>query len=346
MKRLILHLGHPKTASTYLQSVMHLNEEAFLQRGFWIPSSFEAFGSYNFRSLAAGGHIFSGNLQAVFDAAVNHDSERLGRMMDYALQTNEENVILSSELLFYYNWVVQEIVQRANDQNYRVDIVVYLVRQDKAVVTGYQQSIRNHGTYGSVVEFLKQHRHQSLFEYASVIDSYKIVTPNRVIVRTFEPNFLQGGNICADFLNLLQCPIDLAALNYPRDDLNARLPLEWCELLRAYNAAGDIPRMERLRAATPSLNSSDRHRVECYYFLHDVRDYVLTHYMAGNQNLIANYLADRPIAERQYWTDLAPARTGIQIDPERLAACLRYLNEKPAERPHAATPLRLVHSAL
>ena len=113
MKRLILHLGHPKTATTFLQSLMHLNEEAFRKQGFWIPSDFAAFGSYDFHSLAADGHIFSGNLQAIFEAATIQDDERLGRMMDYALHSDAANVILSSELLFYYNWVVQEIVQRA-----------------------------------------------------------------------------------------------------------------------------------------------------------------------------------------------------------------------------------------
>ncbi len=184
MKRLILHLGHAKTATTYLQSVLHLNEEAFLKRGFWIPSNFEAFGSYNFQHLAATGQIFSGNLQSVFEAAINHDSEQVGQMMDYALQTKEENVVLSSELLFYYNWVVQEIVQRANAQNFRVDVVVYLARQDRAVIAGYQQSIRNHGAQGSVVQFLEEQRAQALFEYAAVIDSYAITSPNRVIVRT------------------------------------------------------------------------------------------------------------------------------------------------------------------
>ena len=344
MKRLILHLGHPKTASTYLQSVMHLNEEAFLKRGFWIPSDFEAFGSYNFQSLAATGQIFSGNLQSLFEAAMNHDSEQVGRLMDYALRTDEENVILSSELLFYYNWVVQEIVQRANDHNFRVEILVYLARQDRAVVTGYQQSVRNHGAHGSVVHFLEEHRKQLLFEYAAVIDSYGITSPNRVIVRTFDPKFLQNGKICADFLNLLQCPIDPASLHYPSRDLNTRLPLEWCEMLRACNAADDTARMEWLRCATPALDPSSRQRSDAYYFREDVRDYVLTHYMADNRDLIATYLHDRPLAERQYWTNMAPARGGVLLDPRSLADCLAYLHKMPAARASFTEPLRLVHS--
>lgn len=344
MKRLILHLGHAKTATTYLQSVLHLNEEAFLKRGFWIPSNFEAFGSYNFQQLAATGQIFSGNLQSVFEAAINRDSEQVGRMMDYALRTNEENVVLSSELLFYYNWVVQEIVQRANDQNFRVDVVVYLARQDRAVIAGYQQSVRNHGAHDSVVRFLDEQRAQALFEYAPVIGSYGIAPPNRVIVRTFERQFLQDGNICADFLNLLQCPMDPAALRYPLGDLNTRLPLEWCEMLRACNATGDTARVEWLRAANRPLDQSGRERVEAYYFHQDVRDYVLTHYMAGNRDLIANHLQDRPAAERQYWTRLDPARTGVQLDPRSLADCLAYLDGMPAARAGLTEPLRLVHN--
>ena len=326
MKRLILHLGHAKTATTFLQSVMHLNEEAFRERGFWIPSDFSAFGSYDFHSLAAGGHVFSGNLQAMFEAAAAQDSGRLGRMMDYALQTDEETVILSSELLFYYNWVVQEIVPRANDQNFRVEILVYLARQDKAVVAGYLQSVRNHGTHGSVVEYLEEHRRELLYEYAAVIDSYRIASPNRVIVRTFEPAFLQNGCICVDFLNVLQCPIDPATLQFPRNDLNARLPLEWSEILRFCNLAADPRRIERLRDAGPQPSPADRQRTEAYYFREEVRDYALTRYLQGNRDLIAKHMRGRSAAERQYWMDLAPVSASVRLDPERLADCLAYLD--------------------
>ncbi len=72
-----------------------MNESAFLERGFWVPSDFETFGSYNFRSLATERHVFSGNLQAVFEAALSHDGERFDRMMEYALQTEAQTVFLS-----------------------------------------------------------------------------------------------------------------------------------------------------------------------------------------------------------------------------------------------------------
>ena len=325
MKRLILHLGHPKTATTFLQSVMHLNEEAFCRQGFWIPSDFAAFGSYDFHSLAADGHIFSGNLQAMFEAATIQDSDRLGRMMDYALHSNATNVILSSELLFYYNWVVQEIVQRANQQDFQVEILVYLARQDKAVVTGYLQSIRNHGTHGSVVQYLEEHRKELLFDYAAVIDSYGVVLPNRVTVRTFDPAFLHDGSICSDFLNFLQCSINPTELCYPRSDLNTRLPLEWCEVLRACNSTADIQRIERLRGAAPKLDDADRQRTEAYYYREDVRDYALAHYMAGNRELVSNYLLGRSEAEKRYWLELPPVETNVQLNSRRLDDCMRHL---------------------
>ncbi len=129
---------------------------------------------------------------------------------------------------------------------------------------------------GTGVLFLEEHRKQFLFEYAAVINSCEVAAPNRVIVRTFDLKFLQDGNICSDFLNILQCPMDPVELRYPENDLNVRPPLEWSEILRACNAAGNTTRAARLMAANPVLAPGGRQRTEAYYYHADVRDYVLT----------------------------------------------------------------------
>ena len=102
MGRCILHVGHPKTGSTYLQTVLHLNEEALQQAGFWIPSDFRQFDWYHCGGLAERGANFSGNMQAVFEASEARQPERVDALLHHILYSGAENLILSSELLFYY----------------------------------------------------------------------------------------------------------------------------------------------------------------------------------------------------------------------------------------------------
>ena len=165
MGRCILHVGHPKTGSTYLQTVLHLNEEILQQAGFWVPSDFRQFDSYHCRDLAEHGQIFSGNMQAVFEAYEAEQPERVNALLHHILHSGAENLILSSELLFYYNYVVWDIARRAASAGYQVLVIAYLTRQDRAAVGDYLQNVRNHGYHGGVLAFLESKRREKHLQY-------------------------------------------------------------------------------------------------------------------------------------------------------------------------------------
>jgi hypothetical protein len=326
MGRCILHVGHPKTGSTYLQTVLHLNEDSMQEAGFWVPSDFRQFDHYHCRDLAERGHTFSGNMQAVFEAYEAQQPERVNTLLHYILHSGAENLILSSELLFYYNFVVWDIARRAAAAGYQVLVIAYLARQDRAAIGDYLQNIRNHGYHGDVLGFLDCKQREKHLQYARVLKSYNLGESGRTVVRTFDPEFLIGGDLLSDFFAVSRCPLKVSELRQPERSVNAGLPLEWCEVLRGLNASGDRAAAS-IRDASPSFGAKERARIMDHYFRNDVRDYVLREYIGDNHDLIETYLQDRSELEQVHWLRVPPVGPGIELDADQMATCLALLRE-------------------
>jgi hypothetical protein len=331
MGRCILHVGHPKTGSTYLQTVLHLNEEALQQAGFWIPSDFRQFDSYHCGDLAERGANFSGNMQPVFEAFEARQPERVDALLHYILYSGAKNLILSSELLFYYNFVVWDIARRAAMAGYQVLVIAYLARQDRAAISDYVQNVRNHGFHGTVLAFLDSKRHENHLQYAKVLKSYNLGVAGRAVVRTFDRQFLLGGDLLSDFLAVSRCPLKVSDLRLPEGSLYTGLPLEWCEVLRGLNV-NDDPAVAAIRDANPPFGSAERARLMEHYFRDDVRDFVQSEYVSGNHDLIEAYLADRSEPEKAYWLRSAPAGRDVELDANQMAACLALLQKAYTEQ--------------
>jgi hypothetical protein len=324
MGRCILHVGHPKTGSSYLQTVLHLNEDALQEAGFWVPSDFREFGHYHCRDLAESGQIFSGNMQAVFEAYEAQQPERVNALLHHILHSGAENLILSSELLFYYNFVIWDIARRAAKAGYQVLVIAYLARQDRAAIGDYLQNVRNHGYHGTVLAFLKSKRREKHLQYAKVLKAYNLGESGRIVVRTFDPEFLLTGDLLSDFFAVSRCPFNISDLRLPERSVNAGLPLEWCEVLRGLNASCD-PRAAVICNAGAASGSAERARIMEHYFRDDVRDHVLREYISANHDLIETYLADRSEREQNHWLGAIPAGRGVELDADQMAACLALI---------------------
>jgi hypothetical protein len=323
MKRCILHVGHPKTASTYLQTALALNAEPLRTAGFWVPADFTGFGSYDCRQLAEDGHTFSGNLQPLFEAAEAHDDALIEQITHYLFSKTAEHLILSSELLFYYRHIVVALIRRAAEAGFRVTLVAYIARQDRAAVADYVQNIRNHGTSGSILEFLT--RQQSKFphlHYADVFARYA-TEPCRVVARTFDHRFLLAGDILTDFAAIAGLPQPWSDLIRPARTVNAGLPLEYCEVMRGLHAAKRDA--SAIGNASCGLSPIERERIMQHYFRPELRDHLLTEYMPGNRSLIDTHLSDRSVDEQDHWRSLGPAGNGVALDAARMAECLGLL---------------------
>jgi hypothetical protein len=220
MRTCYLHIGHAKTATSSLQTFMHKNDELFEACGVWVPGDFRPFKSFNCKAIAEAGKTFSGNLAPVFNAKAKGDQVQANTLLDHIF-SRDADVLLSTELIFYYKFMVREVIAFANKRGFSVMVVAYLRRQDRAIIPTYYQNIRNHGYFKNVLTFLDETADMRYFRYAEVIDAYAMAAPNRIVIRTFEPEFLVAGDIVDDFVAALglNIPMDRAqrmSRNYSR----------------------------------------------------------------------------------------------------------------------------------
>ncbi len=114
--------------------------------------------------------------------------------------SRDADVLFSTELVFYYKHMVRELIAVANDRGFQVIVIAYLRRQDRMVVPTYYQNIRNHGFHGNLPDFIGADGGDAIFPYHEVIWRLRCGSaPNRLVLRTFEPEFLEEGDIVARF---------------------------------------------------------------------------------------------------------------------------------------------------
>jgi len=332
MRRCILHIGHAKTATSYLQSAMHLNANRLAGAGFWVPADFTPFGDYDCRILAQAGNTFEGNLAPLFRAAEQADKATFDQIISYLFQTDLPHVLLSSELLFYYVDLVNEIIQAAKNAGFSVEVLAYLPRQDHAIISGYLQNVRNHGVGGTVLEFLAATASARYFRYFDVLSIIeRLAAPERIIARTFQPNFLRGGAILPDFLAILDPAMNGTDWLQPTPETNSGLTLECYELLRALHQLHREDLVEPLARQPMALSEADRLRVFRYYYTDEVRSVTIQNYLPENSLLLATFLADKSLAEIAFWGGVEDLGPRVQLDSAKMADCLSSLLVRATE---------------
>ena len=141
--RLILHVGHPKTGTSALQSSFALSVEALAAQGIHYSPA----GSLD---LARDGKITSGNVNPL----------RLVETYNRAVRTaaGAEAVLLSNEACFIAFEKDPAPLRRLTEQGVPVEIVLFLRDPLDWAGSSYMQSIKRHGGKRSFSEFLPNAR--------------------------------------------------------------------------------------------------------------------------------------------------------------------------------------------
>jgi hypothetical protein len=329
MKKCIMHIGHAKTATTYLQSAMHLNEDLFAANGYWVPSEFRQFGSFNFRDLALASKSFEGNLSPLFYAYESMDKTKIESIFAYIFNGGHNSVLLSSELLFYYVDLIALVIARAMAQGYAVKIVGYLQRQDRAVVSAYLQNVRNHGFSGTVLEFLRQGIGVHYFRYFDVLDRIARSTSGvDMAFRTFEPSFLRANDILSDFLDTFDDRLQCAQFRRPSGRVNSGLKLEQYEIIRALNILGETHSIAEITNLESELTNDERERCHGYYYRADVRKFVIDNYVVDNKRLVADFIDSAAEDVSDYWQTVRDVGPEVQLASANIAECLSTIGKE------------------
>lgn len=147
-----VHIGAPKTGTTYLQQFLHDNRAALRRQGLLYPEvSLRGYGHHDLAFLLAGGYPDWATPQPRM-------LDDLAAELDAATQGHAGPLLLSSED-FYLFPAPERLREMLADvgvlASHRPVIVVYVRRQDDAHVSWYNQTIKAQGHTHSLDECIE-----------------------------------------------------------------------------------------------------------------------------------------------------------------------------------------------
>lgn len=319
MRRCIFHIGHPKTATTYLQHCLHLNTDLFAQHNYWLPGDFSALGFYDLVPLSQQGAVISGNLAPLHALMCDGPGTMVPAMHDLLFAAPgmppDCDVLLSSELFFYYVNALVRVIRTAENYGLVPEVIAYLPRQDRAAITGYLQNVRYHGFSQGVIDFLVHDNNMPYCHYLSVFSRLRAALPELCItLRSFDRAFLRDGDVMTDFLAAIGCRVDPAACLRPARQSNEGISLEQYESLRAANILGREDAAALLRRADVTLTRNDRDRITAYTYRPGVHAFLADHYLPDNQALLDRFMPEANAAERAFWLRFDPPPAPVGLD--------------------------------
>jgi hypothetical protein len=290
-RRLVLHIGAPKTGSTALQKFLFDNRDALRGHGWtYPPVSLRGYGHHDLAFLIAGGYPEWATPQ---DTPLSTLVAQLAEAL-----AGDEHVVLSSEnfyLLADPQRVARTLADAGLTSDRRVSVVVYVRRQDEAQISWYNQIVKAQGFSGTMADSLSQW--DALWDYAAVLERWAAVFgADTVVVRPYQAQDMAGGDIRQDFVRLVGLPGD--AFAYPEEAVNTRLNRDVLEFQRLVNRLPLTIQekrrfhrelMELTTAAAGSALFADAPLLSA-----DDRRAILDRYAPGNARVAQRYL-DRPV---------------------------------------------------
>lgn len=200
--RWILHIGAPKTGSTAIQRLLCDNREALAQQGVLYPEvSLRGFGHHDLAFLLAGGYPRwatpqprpLSDLQQDLAAAVA------------AAPPDVHTLILSSENFYLFPRPAELrdlLLSCGMAPGEDVDVVCYVRRQDEALLSWYNQTVKAQGNAASFSTTARRTR--DLWDYEQRLRPWaETFGRSSVIVRDYGPFAEAAGDVRGDFLALL-----------------------------------------------------------------------------------------------------------------------------------------------
>ncbi|MCD7715802.1 MAG: hypothetical protein LUI39_05035 [Lachnospiraceae bacterium] len=327
MKTLYLHIGTPKTATSSLQKFCLMNQHRFQKYNYAFPLVRPKYPNVPIQRNA---HFLvdssprygeDGTLEKPGDDAPEKQAPRQKRLTD-GLDTihdafhHYDNVILTDESLwisFCYNQKnpLDILCEDAKTEDYRIRVIVYLRRQDQYLTSRWNQFVKHSCDCRTFQEYLDDVllRWPLIADYAEALDRIAQKTgKDNVIVRRFEASSWAGGSVYTDFLNALGLD-HCADFQYPAEEKNAGLTLNYAEIQRQLNCSNEIPRLQKEFLSRCLRKASDicpKHTEYSFFSAAETKKF-LAGYEEGNSRVAREYLGEtgplfsEPIAETKKW---------------------------------------------
>jgi hypothetical protein len=234
MKTLYLHIGLPKTGTSYIQKWIELNRLLLRTAGLWTPESPDyphriAVEYLKDEERAARPDVVSIK-RLPFDIAVQDFSQ-------FWQNSIFKSAILSTEY-FYECAPVDLINLRALAGDVDVVIVMFLRRQDRLLEAGYNQEVKLMGEVTPLIapEYTDRHNWLKLYdEWASVFG------PGKVRVVNYD-EVAKSDRLLPAFCDAIDLPPEIIAASQPvvGEGHNESLPANLLEFKRLANVFGEF----------------------------------------------------------------------------------------------------------
>ena len=230
MRRLTVHIGAPKTGSTFLQRLLHGNRERLLrEQGILYPEvSLRGFGHHDLAFLLGGGYP---------DWAIPQDKSlaTLAAELRTAVAAHRGDIILSSEDFYLYpqpEGLLRLLHDSGALDGRELRILVYIRRQDEAHESWYNQTVKAQGATHGLEEGIE--RDFVLWDYSAQLAPWAATFGRAAIcVRRFESAAFAGGTLRSDFLQ--HAGVADRELVAPSDEINVSLNRDLLEFQRWFN---------------------------------------------------------------------------------------------------------------
>jgi hypothetical protein len=192
LKRLILHLGTPKTGTTSLQNTLVAEEEKLATLGVRYLKSYRAAINHNrlIMQLSKGGET------------AETITRKLRRELD---QSEEPTILISTEIAYGLKATTLLLDSIGVKHLGTAEIMIYVRRQDLLLEAMAKQKLKSGHYKGSLEKFIAARKRVG--KYMSYISDVQQRFPSLVITcRPYDQRELIGGDVIADFWQFLDLP--------------------------------------------------------------------------------------------------------------------------------------------
>lgn len=236
-KTCYLHIGHPKSATSSIQSLLLQAALADNSTLPYYPLDYSDFGLADYSTLTKGA-VYPGNAEPLLNAALDNNYKCLELIAESLVCKNKKSIILSSELLFYEQNASQLIQKALTNSGFSIVVVALLPNIYMGAVSCYSQFVKSHGYAGSFEEYIYFIQHLNMFKYDQVLASHIYSEHTRIRVKPYFGR--QHGNakgVLLDFLQLIDQEKSTDSL-MSLPSLNQSPSAEELEAMRIANCLG------------------------------------------------------------------------------------------------------------
>lgn len=327
-KSCLLHIGAPKTGSTALQKFLTTNRDVLMRLSWEYPDvSLRGFGHHDLAFLVGEGYPeWALPQERTFD-------ELLSDLISSVAERSR--IIISSEnfYLFPNPKGVAKMLRKANFSRETVKVVVYVRRQDDALVSWYNQVVKAQGYIGSITECIADNR--NLWDYATCLEAWSdVFGRDNLIVRPYQIKDLVEGDIRHDFLWIAGLPPEV--FNWSEEPINTRINRDLLEFQRLVNQLPLSPPEKRrfhkeliaLTSATVMMGLFD----DSPLLTSTQRQEILSSYANSNANVAKSYLGREQLFDESVSAELLQQEKGKGLSIEKLIYIFSWILARRFEK--------------